>query len=82
MDKPISESTNLLEFMVLCLHHSMSISLPDCLGLLINQSKYLKQIIIYGVNHNDFRTIKQFYELILQDILTLNYLISLEHKNL
>ena len=48
----LSDADNSLHFMCLLLVQSFGIELSEALGLLIDHSKYLKNLIIYGSKHD------------------------------
>jgi hypothetical protein len=73
----ITESRNLLEFILLLIGNTFNLNLNDSLGLLIADGKYLRKIIIEGTK-DGHTSIINFYTSILTNIDTFNQLILTE----
>lgn len=77
--KPLTQTRSVLEFILLSICKSMSLTPKQAAGLLADDKKYLSHIIIHGISSSkNFGPVKEFYQMILGNI---DYFIQLIQIN-
>lgn len=66
--KPLSQTRSVLEFIIVALCKSMSLTPKQSAALLSDNKKYLNHILIKGLSKKIFGPVKQFYQEVLANI--------------
>ena len=66
--KPLSQTRSVLEFIIVAICKSMSLTPRQSAALLCDNKKYLTHILIKGLSKKNFGPVKQFYQEVLANI--------------
>ena len=81
VNKPLEQSYNLLEFYLHAVSKAFSIPLQESLGLLVDNSKYFKKVVIEGTNNNAYEPVISFYKIVTHHMPLINKLIAEEYQS-